>query len=137
MHGNNGAGTGRPAAQLSNRRMGHLWYAGGGTVVLLILATIALDRPGTIYKGSVTEVHGLCASGIGALAQAFSAQAQSNCGQASAVYDFLTWGRILVLVGGIALFVKIWRMGRQESAQPPAPPEGSAWPYVPPGGSAG
>jgi hypothetical protein len=136
MHHTNGSGAAHAGRGMSNSRLG-LWWIGGGTVALLILATYALDARQVVFVASISQVHALCSSAIGAFAVALNAKAQDSCGEANALYDFLTWGRALVLIGGIALFVITWRRGRQEDIQPPAPAGGSAWPNVPPGGTAG
>jgi hypothetical protein len=102
---------------MSNRRTGQLWYIGIGTVVIAILATLALDVRGVIFAGSVSQVHAICTSGLGVFAQALNANTANACSQAGPVYDLLYWGRILVLIGGIALFVRTWHLARREAAQ--------------------
>ena len=63
------------------------------------MMTAYTDSNGTSY--SLGQVHDLCASGIGELAQAFSGQAARDCGQVAGAYDLLN----LVTLGAVACFV--------------------------------
>lgn len=69
--------------------------------VALLGSAIAWLQPGVVFKGSVSQVHAVCSSGIGALAQAMNPAVASDCGEVSAATAVIA----LAAVAGAALLV--------------------------------
>jgi hypothetical protein len=95
-----------------------LWWIGAGTVAAAVLPTIALDAPHLVFTASVSQVHSICGSALGGFAEALDAKARTGCTEGNAVYDVLTYVRILGLIAGAVALAAVWLRARDEVMQP-------------------
>jgi hypothetical protein len=90
--------------------------AGG---VLVLARLIAPGVPGLLFKGSISQVQDICASGLGVLAQAGNTTLGQGCSRASTAMTVLNVaaavGVLLLIVGGANMLLKAIRRAQHES----------------------
>ena len=76
-------------------------------IVLILARVIVPSVPGVVFKGSIDEVHGICTSAFGALAQASNQAAAHGCSEADTAMVVLNVlaiaGLVMIALGGWAL----------------------------------
>jgi hypothetical protein len=90
--------------------------------VLVLARLIAPGVPGLLFKDSISQVQGICASNLGVLAQTADSSVAHGCANASTAMTVLNvaaaLGVLLLVVGGANLLLKAIRQAQQDAAGP-------------------
>ena len=90
--------------------------------VLVLARLIAPGVPGLLFKDSISQVQGICASNLGALAQTADSSVAHGCANASTAMTVLNVaaavGVLLLVVGGANLLLKSIREAQQGDTGP-------------------
>lgn len=86
-----------------------------------VVAGIQRD-PGQFFKGSISQVQNICASGLGVLARADNTSMAQSCSSASTAMTALNVAAavrvLLLIVGGANLLLKSIRQAQQGASGP-------------------
>ena len=108
-----------PAAPWQRRQR---WGNAGVVVGVMVIALALVIEYKWYSAGSVSQLNGLCSSGLGQLAQAGSSSAAANCSQAALLDHLVGWGIIAGVVAAVAGAAAIVSARRLRAAGAPAGP---------------